>query len=189
MLRGDLGAVASAALGEGGAEALAAFRLEVGRPVAPMLASTAPDVEAALEKTGPAAVEWKLDGARIQVHRSGDAVGIFTRSLDDVTARLPEVVDAVLSLDAASFVLDGEAIALREDGRPHPVPGHRLAVRLALGRHGAADADVLRRAAPGRRGPAGPAGGRARGGVVGSGARARGACRAAGRNCSSRRWP
>jgi DNA ligase-1 len=131
MLRGDLGAVAAAALGDGGAEALAAFRLEVGRPVAPMLASTAPDVEAALQKTGPAAVEWKLDGARIQVHRSGSEVGIYTRSLDDVTARLPEVVAAVRSLDASSFVLDGEAIALRDDGRPHPfqVTGSRFASR------------------------------------------------------------
>jgi DNA ligase-1 len=131
MLRGDLGAVASAALGEDGASALAEFRLEVGRPIAPMLASTAPDLDAALEKTGPAAVEWKLDGARIQVHRSGDLVGIFTRSLDDVTARLPEVVSAVRSLPAASFVLDGEAIALRADGRPHPfqVTGSRFASR------------------------------------------------------------
>jgi DNA ligase-1 len=88
-------------------------------------------VDAALEKTGPAAVEWKLDGARIQVHRSGSEVGIYTRSLDDVTARLPEVVEAVLSLDASSFVLDGEAIALRSDGRPHPfqVTGSRFASR------------------------------------------------------------
>ena len=74
MLRGDLGAVAEAAL-SGGEEALARFRLEVGRPIAPMLASTAPDVEAAVAKTGPAAVEWKLDGARIQVHRSGGESG------------------------------------------------------------------------------------------------------------------
>jgi DNA ligase-1 len=130
MLRGDLGAVASAALGEG-ESALAAFRLEVGRPIAPMLASTAPDVEAALAKTGPAAVEWKLDGARIQVHRNGDEVRIFTRTLDEVTARLPEVVEAALALPARSFVLDGEAIALREDGRPHPfqVTGSRFASR------------------------------------------------------------
>jgi DNA ligase-1 len=130
MLRGDLGAVASAALGEG-ESALAAFRLEVGRPIAPMLASTAPDVEAALAKTGPAAVEWKLDGARIQVHRDGDEVRIFTRTLDEVTARLPEVVEAALALPARSFVLDGEAIALREDGRPHPfqVTGSRFASR------------------------------------------------------------
>jgi DNA ligase-1 len=130
MLRGDLGAVAVAALGEG-APALEAFRLEVGRPIAPMLAQTAPDLDAALAKTGPAAVEWKLDGARIQVHRSGEEVGIFTRTLDDVTARLPEVVEAVLTLPGGAFVLDGEAIALREDGRPHPfqVTGSRFASR------------------------------------------------------------
>lgn len=126
MLRGDLGAVASVALA---GEDLAQFRLEVGRPIAPMLASTAPDVDAALEKTGPAAVEWKLDGARIQVHRDGDDVGIFTRSLDEVTARIPEVVEAARALPARSFVLDGEAIALREDGSPHPfqVTGSRFA--------------------------------------------------------------
>ncbi len=133
MLRGDLGAVAEAALGEG-EEALAAFRLEVGRPIAPMLASTAPDVEAAVAKTGPAAVEWKLDGARIQVHRDGDDVRIFTRTLDEVTARLPEVVEAALTLPARSFVLDGEAIALRDDGRPHPfqVTGSRFASKSGV---------------------------------------------------------
>jgi DNA ligase-1 len=132
MLRGDLGAVAAAAL-SGGEDALAAFRLEVGRPIAPMLASTAPDVEAALAKTGPAAVEWKIDGARIQVHRSEDGVRIFTRTLDEVTARLPEIVAAAEALPAAAFVLDGEAIALREDGRPYPfqVTGSRFASRGA----------------------------------------------------------
>lgn len=126
MLRGDLGAVATVALA---GEELGQFRLEVGRPISPMLASTAPDVTAALAKTGPAAVEWKLDGARIQVHRDGASVGIFTRTLDDVTARIPEVVAAVLALPARQFVLDGEAIALREDGRPHPfqVTGSRFA--------------------------------------------------------------
>nr|WP_270046013.1 ATP-dependent DNA ligase [Solirubrobacter ginsenosidimutans] len=130
MLRGDLGAVAEAALGVG-AEALQAFRLEVGRPIAPMLASTAPDLDAALEKTGAAAVEWKLDGARIQVHRSGDDVGIFSRTLDDVTARLPEVVAAARALPGDAFVLDGEAIALRDDGTPYPfqVTGSRFASR------------------------------------------------------------
>src|SRR4051794_31873875 len=128
MLRGDLGAVASVALA---GEDLGQFRLEVGRPIAPMLASTAPDVAAALEKTGPAAVEWKLDGARIQVHRADEAVGIFTRTLDDVTARLPEVVAAALALPGGAFVLDGEAIGLREDGRPYPfqVTGSRFASR------------------------------------------------------------
>ena len=128
MLRGDLGAVAEAAL-DGGAAALAEFRLEVGRPVHPMLASTAPDVDAAMERVTPAAVEYKLDGARIQVHRSGRDVAVFTRSLDDVTARLPEVVDAALALPLDTAVLDGEAIALREDGTPYPfqVTGSRFA--------------------------------------------------------------
>jgi DNA ligase-1 len=130
MLRGDLGVVAETALREGAA-GLAGFRLEVGRPLQPMLASTAPDVAAALEKTGPAAVEWKLDGARIQVHRDGGDVAIFTRTLDEVTPRLPEVVEAALALPVRSIVLDGEAIALREDGRPHPfqVTGSRFGTR------------------------------------------------------------
>src|SRR5207302_181188 len=77
---------------DGGADALAGVRLEVGRPLQPMLASAAADLEAAFAHQGPAAVEWKLDGARIQVHRSGSEVAVFTRTLDDVTARLPEVV-------------------------------------------------------------------------------------------------
>ncbi len=119
MLRGDLGAVAAAAL-SGGAAALAAFRLEVGRPVLPMLAQPAQSVAEALDRVSPAAVEWKLDGARVQVHRAGTEVGVFTRSLDDITARVPEVVEAALALPVTSAVLDGEVIALRPDGRPHP---------------------------------------------------------------------
>jgi len=119
MLRGDLGAVATAAL-TGGSAGLASFRLEVGRPMLPMLAQTAESVEAALERVHPAAVEWKLDGARIQLHRAGDDVRVFTRSLDDITSRVPEVVEAALALPVASVVLDGEVIALRGDGRPHP---------------------------------------------------------------------
>jgi DNA ligase-1 len=128
MLRGDLGAVAEVALAGGD---LAAFRLEVGRPLQPMLASTAPDVAAALAKTGPAAAEWKLDGARVQVHRDGGDVAIFTRTLDEVTPRLPEVVEAALALPVRSIVLDGEAIALRSDRRPHPfqVTGSRFGTR------------------------------------------------------------
>ena len=74
----------------------------------------------ALERTGTAAVEWKLDGARIQVHRLGDEVRAYTRNLADITERVPEVVDAVRTLPAQALVLDGEVIALREDGRPHP---------------------------------------------------------------------
>ena len=118
MLSGDHGATASAAFA-GGAQALSEVGLEVGRPIQPMLAAPGDDVGAALEKTGPAAVEYKLDGARLQVHRRGDDVRAFTRSLDDITARVPEVVEAVLALPARELVLDGEAVALRPDGRPH----------------------------------------------------------------------
>jgi ATP-dependent DNA ligase I len=118
MLRGDLGVVAAAALA---GEPLSGFHLEVGRPVLPMLAQTADGVDAALAKLGgPAAVEWKLDGARIQVHRSGSSVAVYTRSLDDITARVPEVVEAALALPVSAAVLDGEVIALRPDGRPQP---------------------------------------------------------------------
>jgi DNA ligase-1 len=119
MLGGDLAIAARTALADG-VEGLREFRLEVGRPVAPMLAGTAPDVGAALERISPAAVEWKLDGARIQVHRDDGDVRVFTRSLDEVTDRVPEVVEAALALPVAAVVLDGEAIALRDDGRPHP---------------------------------------------------------------------
>jgi DNA ligase-1 len=91
---------------------------EVLRPIGPMLASTAESVAAALEATGPASVEWKLDGARIQVHRSRDEVRVYTRNLNDITARVPEVVAAVLTFPADVFVLDGEAIWLAEDDRP-----------------------------------------------------------------------
>ncbi len=119
MLGGDLPAVAAAVLAEGDA-ALERFRLEVGRPVGPMLAQTATDVDDALERLGGRAVfEAKLDGARVQIHKRGDDVRVFTRSLDDVTARLPEVVEATRALAVGSFVADGEAIALRPDGRPH----------------------------------------------------------------------
>jgi DNA ligase-1 len=85
-----------------------------------MLAQTADDVAGALERLGAAYVEWKLDGARIQAHRRGDEVAVFTRNLADITSRVPEIVEVVRALDASSIVLDGEAIALREDGRPHP---------------------------------------------------------------------
>jgi DNA ligase-1 len=119
MLGGDLPAVARAAL-TGGAGALAEFRLVVGRPVGPMLAQTAASVADALDKLGGAAVfEAKLDGARVQIHRDGADVRVFTRSLDDVTARLPEVVEATLALPVRTLIADGEAIALRPDGRPH----------------------------------------------------------------------
>jgi DNA ligase 1 len=119
MLRGDLGAVAAVALTDGVA-GLEAVGLELLRPVQPMLAGTAADVGAALERIAPAAVDFKLDGIRVQVHRRGSEVRVFTRTLDDVTARLPEVVEAALALPVEAVVLDGEAIALRPDGRPEP---------------------------------------------------------------------
>ncbi|WBB66828.1 ATP-dependent DNA ligase [Micromonospora sp. WMMD812] len=120
LLAGDLRAVAVAAL-DGGAAALAGFGLRVGRPLAPMLAQSAPSVDEALAATGvPAMVDVKLDGIRIQVHRSGQDIAVFTRSLDDITARVPEVVAAVRALPARELVLDGEAIGLDETGRPLP---------------------------------------------------------------------
>ncbi len=121
MLGGSTVAVARAAFA--GVDAVAAIGLEVGRPVAPMLASSAPSVAEALAKAGSGAevaVDVKLDGIRIQVHRSGAEVLVATRSLEDITARLPEVVAVARSLPATSFVLDGEALALGDDGRPRP---------------------------------------------------------------------
>lgn len=119
MLGGDLPGVAAAAL-TGGAAALADFTLRVGRPVGPMLAQTSTGVGDALHRLGGEAVfEAKLDGARVQIHRSGDEVTVYTRSLDDVTARLPEVVEATLALPVTDLIADGEAIALRPDLRPH----------------------------------------------------------------------
>lgn len=121
MLAGSTLAAAVAAF-DGGEQALAAIGLEVGRPVLPMLASSAPDVAAALEKMRGAAVaiDAKLDGIRIQVHRDRDEVLVVTRSLDDITGRLPEVVEIARSLPAERVVLDGEALLLTDDGRPRP---------------------------------------------------------------------
>ncbi|MET0449841.1 MAG: ATP-dependent DNA ligase, partial [Aeromicrobium sp.] len=121
MMAGSTVDVATAAL-TGGEEALSAFVLSVGRPVLPMLASTAPTIEAAMAKAGggDVAVDTKLDGIRIQVHRRGDDVLVVTRSLDDVTSRHPEVVAVALALPCDTVVLDGEVLALGPDGRPRP---------------------------------------------------------------------
>ena len=122
MLAGDLGSVASTVLsgGEAALATLASYRLELFRPVQPMLADSAEDVVEAIQTAGGGnvAIEWKLDGARIQVHRDGDRVAVYTRNLNDVTARLPEVVDAVRALNARQLILDGEVIALAPGGRP-----------------------------------------------------------------------
>jgi len=119
MYAPSLGALARAALEEGAA-GLGRFSLRLLSPVAPMLASPAGDAEEALERLGEAAFEYKLDGARLQVHRAGDEVRVFTRQLQDVTARVPEVVEWALSLPARELVVEGEALALRPDGRPRP---------------------------------------------------------------------
>lgn len=125
MLAGATEPVAVAALTaadpEGAAAALESFGLVVGRPVRPMLAQSAPDVPAALDQLGGlVVVDTKLDGIRIQVHRRGDEVRVFTRSLDEITDRVPEIVAAVRALPASVVVLDGEALALDASGRPRP---------------------------------------------------------------------
>ncbi|MFT4626452.1 MAG: DNA ligase-1 [Myxococcota bacterium] len=119
MLSGDLTRAALAAF-EGGEAALSGFRIQLFRPVQPMLASPADDVEAALERLGTARLEWKLDGARIQVHRRCDEVRVYTRALHDVTGAVPEVVEAALGWPCAEAIVDGEVIALHPSGRPLP---------------------------------------------------------------------
>jgi DNA ligase-1 len=119
MISGDLGRTA-VAIRRGGPGALDALSLQVLRPIAPMLADTAESAADALRRYGRAAFEWKLDGARIQVHRDGATVRVFSRNLRDVTHAVPEVVDAALALPATRVILDGEVIALRGDRSPQP---------------------------------------------------------------------
>jgi DNA ligase 1 len=142
QLGGSLPDVARAALGgtprsaDRALAALRGFMLRVGRPVRPMLAASAPDITAALDRISPAAAEWKIDGIRIQVHRSGREVAVFTRTLDDITARVPEIAEAAMSLAVTDVVLDGEAVALTPDGRPRPfqVTAARTASQADVGR-------------------------------------------------------
>ncbi|WP_136706268.1 ATP-dependent DNA ligase [Agromyces sp. H66] len=119
MLSGDLGETARLALTGTEAE-LEGVGLVVGRPVLPMLAATAATPTAAIEAVGEASVEYKLDGARIQVHRAGDDVRVFTRNLADITHRLPEVVEVVRRMPVRDVILDGETLSLDEDGAPRP---------------------------------------------------------------------
>jgi len=119
MLASDLGRVARAAITQGAA-GLAGFKVELFHPIQPMLAQAADDVGDALARLGEAAFEHKLDGARIQVHKQGDEVRVYSRQLNDVTRAVPEVVEAARRLPLADAILDGEAIALRPDGRPLP---------------------------------------------------------------------
>jgi DNA ligase 1 len=119
MLAGEAASVAEAALQEG-LTGLARFRLSPLSPVKPMLAQPAADMDEAMVTLGRAALEYKLDGARVQVHKRGNVVRIFSRQLNDVTASLPEITEAAGSWAAQQLILDGEAIALQADGRPHP---------------------------------------------------------------------
>jgi DNA ligase 1 len=136
MLSGRLPAPARLALTEGVA-GLDAVRLEVGRPIRPMLASPADTLDSALGDLAPdAVVEFKLDGARIQVHRDGDDVRIWTRTLRDITPSVPELVELVRGLPCRTVVLDGETLALRDDGRPRPF-------QETMSRFGAAAGDEL----------------------------------------------
>ena len=131
MLAGDLPAVAEAALTEGAA-GLGRFHLQVGRPVQPMLAKTAPSLEGALQQVEPAAVEWKLDGVRIQVHRDGDDIAVFTRTLDPIGERMPEVVEAVRALPL------GRSSSTARPSRCVPTAGRARSRRPRAGRRAAA---------------------------------------------------
>ena len=120
MLQGDLGQAATVALAQG-TEGLEAIDLVVGRPIQPMLASTAAGVAEAIEAVGRSQVEWKLDGARIQVHIDGDRVALYTRNLNEVTDRLPQVVELCQALPCESAVLDGEILGVMDDSEtPQP---------------------------------------------------------------------
>jgi DNA ligase-1 len=119
MIAGAIPPVARAVLEQGEA-GLAGHEIQLFRPIQPMLAQTAENTTEALSELGEAALEWKLDGARIQVHRAGDEVAVYTRSLNNVTSAVPEVVEAALAIPAREFILDGEVIGLQPDSRPYP---------------------------------------------------------------------
>jgi DNA ligase-1 len=141
MLGGDLGAVARAALVEGRA-GLARFHLELFRPVLPMLASPADSLDEVLARLGAAELEYKLDGARVQVHKRDDEVRVYSRLLNDVTVAVPELVESARSLPARELILDGEVIALKPDGTPH-------AFQTTMRRFGRRlEVDALRRELP-----------------------------------------
>lgn len=119
MVAGDIAIVAKALM-EKGEAGLSQYDVQLFRPVQPMLAQTADDVTGALEELGEAALEFKMDGARVQVHRSGEDVVVYSRSLRDVTVAVPEIVEAVRAIPARDFILDGEVLSLQSDGRPQP---------------------------------------------------------------------
>jgi DNA ligase-1 len=141
MMAGDLPSVARAAL-SGDATALTSFATQLFRPVHPMLAGSADAPEFAIAELGEAVLEYKLDGARIQVHKGGDQVAVYSRRLNDVTTAVPELVDAVRALPARELILDGEVLALRPDGTPHPL-------QITMRRYGRRlDNDQMRKESP-----------------------------------------
>jgi DNA ligase-1 len=119
MMAGDITAVATAVLSQGEA-ALVQYSVRLFRPVQPMLANTAENVGSAITDLGEAALEYKFDGARVQVHKSGDEVVVYSRALNDVTTAVPEIVQAVRAMPARELILDGEVLSLTPDGRPQP---------------------------------------------------------------------
>ncbi len=128
MVAGALVPVAAVALAEGGS-GLARFRLTVGSPIHPMLAAPATDLDDALSRTGEAGIEWKIDGIRVQIHRDGSDVAVYTRTLDDITDQVPELVEAARALPVRAIVLDAETIALGPDGAP--LPFQRTSARVS----------------------------------------------------------
>ena len=135
MMAGDLAPVAREVLEKGDA-GLAAYDVQLFRPIQPMLAGSAEDVSEALAELGEAALEFKMDGARVQVHKSDDNVVVYSRSLKDVTAAVPEVVEIVRALPARNLILDGEVLSLQKDGRPQPfqVTARRFSRKLDVDR-------------------------------------------------------
>jgi ATP-dependent DNA ligase I len=119
MMAGDFATVAKGVLTEGEG-ALSRYDVQLFRPVQPMLAQTAEDTDEAIADLGEAALEYKLDGARVQVHRSGNDVRVYSRQLNDVTAAVPEIVEAVREMPGNDLILDGEVLSLQENGRPQP---------------------------------------------------------------------
>lgn len=135
MLTGDIVAVARL-LAESGEAGLARCDIQLFRPVQPMLAQAAEDVESAIAELGEAALEYKFDGARVQVHRSGDEVKVFSRALNDVTTAVPEIVEAVRALPVRDVIVEGEALSLTPEGRPQPfqVTARRFGRKVDLDR-------------------------------------------------------
>lgn len=141
MIAGGIAAVAKPALMHGVA-GLQAFSIKIFQPLAPMLAQPADDIADALTRIPAASIEWKLDGARVQVHKAGDEVRVFSRTGNDVTSAAIEIAEAVRTFEARTIILDGEAIALKRDGAPYPFQDTMRRFGRVL------DIDTMRKAMP-----------------------------------------